>query len=141
MTQNTNITSFQNPAMDVKSTAIVIPCYNEANRLDQDAFLSFLEQTPDTEFLFVNDGSKDETLDVLCEMRDAAPDRITVINLSQNSGKAEAVRQGLIAASEMGATFIGYWDADLATPLDAITDFTRVLSKFPETQVVFGARR
>ena len=141
MTQNTNITWFQNPAIDVQNTVIVIPCYNEANRLDQAAFITFLEQTPDAEFLFVNDGSKDETLDVLCEMRDSAPDQITVINLSQNSGKAEAVRQGLIAASKMGATFIGYWDADLATPLDAISDFTRVLSKFPETQVVFGARR
>ncbi len=141
MTQITNIASFQNPATDVASTAIVIPCYNEASRLDQDAFLTFLEQTADTEFLFVNDGSKDETLDVLYEMRNAAPDRITVINLSKNSGKAGAVRQGLIAAADMGATFIGYWDADLATPLDAISDFTRVLSKFPETQVVFGARR
>ncbi len=141
MTPNSKVTSFQRPQTDVKSTAIIIPCYNEAARLDQAAFLAFLERAPDTEFLFVNDGSKDATLDFLCRMRDATPDQITVIDLEQNSGKAEAVRQGLTAASEKGATFIGYWDADLATPLDAIVDFTRVLAKFPETQVVYGARR
>lgn len=141
MTPNSKVTSFQRPQTDVKSTAIIIPCYNEAARLDQAAFLAFLERAPDTEFLFVNDGSKDATLELLCRMRDATPDQITVIDLEQNSGKAEAVRQGLTAASEKGATFIGYWDADLATPLDAIVDFTRVLAKFPETQVVYGARR
>lgn len=141
MTQKSNVTPLQRPAMEEKRTAIIIPCYNEAERLDQSAFVNFLRESSDTEFLFVNDGSKDATLDKLCQMRDAMPDRITVIDLSQNSGKAEAVRQGMIAASEMGASFIGYWDADLATPLDAISDFARVLAKFPETQVVFGARR
>lgn len=141
MNQNTTVTSFQKPSTNGNSTIVVIPCYNEAERLDQAAFLSFLAETPDTELLFVNDGSKDATLDVLCAMRDAAPDQITVVNLSRNSGKAEAVRQGLIAAADMNAALIGYWDADLATPLDAITDFTRVLSKFAETHVVFGARR
>ena len=89
----------------------------------------------------MNDGSKDATLEALCALRNAMPERITVVDLSKNSGKAEAVRQGLIAATEMSATFVGYWDADLATPLDAIDDFSRVLNKFAETQVVFGARR
>lgn len=64
-----------------------------------------------------------------------------MLDLSRNSGKAEAVRQGLVVAINRGADLVGYWDADLATPLDAIGDFVRVMRKFPETQVVYGARR
>lgn len=122
-------------------TAIVVPCYNEAQRLDQSAFLTYLAASPDTDFVFVNDGSRDATLERLCGLRDAAPDRVTVVDLAQNSGKAEAVRQGLLTAISLDAAFVGYWDADLATPLDAIDDFARVLTRFSETQVVYGARR
>ena len=122
-------------------TLIVVPCYNEAERLNISAFLHYLATSPDVSFIFVNDGSSDATLDRLMELKRCAPDRATILDLSRNSGKAEAVRQGLIAATEMGADLVGYWDADLATPLDAIDDFTRVLNKLGDTQVVYGARR
>lgn len=135
------VEAFPNVASADSRIAIVVPCYNEEKRLDQSAFLTFLGGSAKTDFIFVNDGSGDATLDVLIALRDAAPDRVTVVDLSQNSGKAEAVRQGLLAAIDQRAEFIGYWDADLATPLDAIDDFSRVLSKFAETQVVYGARR
>ena len=42
-------------------TLIVIPCYNECNRLNKEAFFSFVSQNDDIEFLFVNDGSTDTT--------------------------------------------------------------------------------
>ncbi len=135
------LTASTGPRQTLVRTAIVVPCYNEAERLDQGAFLDFLSRSPDTDFVFVNDCSHDATLEALCALRNAMPTRVTVVDLTQNSGKAEAVRQGLIAATDMGASFVGYWDADLATPLDAIDDFSRVLDKFAETQVVFGARR
>jgi hypothetical protein len=57
-------------------------------------------------------------------------------------GKAEAVRRGFLKAIDMTSKSfenIGYWDADLATPLDAITQMTKRL-KSPETLIVFGAR-
>ena len=136
-----NVTAFSDTFAQSSRCAIVVPCYNEAERLDQRAFLSFLDASPATDFIFVNDGSHDKTIDVLLSLRAAAPERVTIVDLSQNSGKAEAVRQGLRTAIGTGAAYVGYWDADLATPLDAIDDFTRVLTKFAETQVVFGARR
>ncbi len=139
--QENAVTAFSNAHSSSGRTAIVVPCYNEEARLDAKAFLTFLGMSSKTDLVFVNDGSRDNTLDVLIALRDAAPGRVTVIDLNRNSGKAEAVRQGLLVATELGAAFIGYWDADLATPLDAIDDFTRVLEKFAETQVVFGARR
>ena len=119
---------------------IVVPCYNEADRLRRDVFLDFVEAHDDFRFLFVNDGSTDSTLDVLSLLEQKYPNRIEVLDLSRNSGKAEAVRQGMLAAIDGGADFAGYWDADLATPLDEIPVFHRILADSPATVLVIGSR-
>lgn len=128
-------------ARTAATVKIVVPCYNEAERLDTGAFINFLQDCPDVDFVFVNDGSADTTLDVLQTIESAFRDRVDVLSLSQNSGKAEAVRQGLLHATTSGASFVGYWDADLAVPLNAIQDFTRIGSRFEDVDVIFGARR
>ena len=47
----------------------------------------------------------------------------------------------MLRAIELGkGGFVGFWDADLATPLDAIPDLLRKLIGHPELQMVFGAR-
>ena len=122
------------------ASTIVVPCYNEAERLNAEAFLAHLAEDRGLTLVMVNDGSRDATLDRLRDLQAAAPGRIEVLDLERNSGKAEAVRQGLRHAVESGATLVGYWDADLATPLDAIGDFARVMTRLPDTQVVYGAR-
>ena len=143
--QTANIKHFPNfireRAISTTTTLIVVPCYNEEKRLKVNSFRSFLKDNADVSFVFVNDGSTDATLARLIELRDTTQERITVINLPENQGKAEAVRQGLMFASGTDADFVGYWDADLATPLDAIQDFNRIMRKFRETAVVYGARR
>lgn len=121
--------------------AIIVPCYNEEKRLNSRAFLDFAERAPNIHLVFVNDGSKDKTLEVLTKLKRAAGMNVTVLSLSKNSGKAEAVRQGLVYASQRGFTFLGYWDADLATPLDAIEDFVKVGRKLDSVDVIFGSRR
>lgn len=131
---------FAPPAPKSAQIAIVVPCYNEAKRLDLAAFAAFLRQTPEVRLIFVNDGSEDETLSVLAVLHEAHPTQVVVLSLSQNSGKAEAVRQGLLYAASGSYAFVGYWDADLATPLDAITDFTRIAQRYAEVEVVYGAR-
>ena len=122
-------------------TAIVVPCYNEADRLDGEVFLKTLAGSPDLSFIFVNDGSTDATLRLLLKLQLANPCRIDVINLRKNAGKAEAVRTGLQHACRIGAEVTGYWDADLATPLSAIADFEVVLDRYADVSVVFGSRR
>lgn len=121
-------------------TAIVVPCFNEEQRLDGAAFLDAVARDPRTEFVFVNDGSRDRTLDRLRELAARCPGRIRWCDLPENRGKAEAVRRGVCTALRDGAEYVGYWDADLATPLDEIPRFREVLDRRPEVQVVIGTR-
>jgi dolichyl-phosphate beta-glucosyltransferase len=122
------------------STLIVIPCYNETGRIALDEFDRFAEAHPSVHFLFVNDGSTDDTLARLRELEASAPGRCSVLDRQPNRGKAEAVRVGMLAAIERGATYAGYWDADLATPLREIPRFVRMLDDHPDREVLFGSR-
>jgi glycosyltransferase involved in cell wall biosynthesis len=125
-------------------TLIVVPCYNEAKRLDTGRFRSFASENASVCFLFVNDGSRDGTGAVLDELAASDPERFRVCHLAENSGKAEAVRQGLLRAlgggDGSGFEYVGYWDADLATPLEAVLTFAAVLDSRPDIDLVCGAR-
>jgi len=118
--------------------AIVIPCYNEAGRIEPSDFERYTAAHPDTRFVFVDDGSTDDTLSVLRGLEEKGCGE--VLALGHNRGKAEAVRQGMLHAFERGAALAGYWDADLATPLSAIDDFAELLHARAGVSVVFGAR-
>ncbi|MFK8003096.1 MAG: glycosyltransferase [Polyangiales bacterium] len=124
--------------------ALIVPCYNEEKRLDQAAFLSALSAQENLRIRFVNDGSRDGTLDVLRELQNVAPPfRVEVLDLPQNVGKAEAVRQGLLHEFDSvspKAEFLGYWDADLATPLEELPTFVSILDERPHTDLVIGSR-
>ena len=90
-------------------TLIVVPCYNEARRLDGAAFEAFLQTTSDVGLCFVDDGSTDDTFTVLTELA-RGYDAVDVHRLERNAGKAEAVRQGILRALEREPEFVGYWD-------------------------------
>lgn len=101
----------------------IVPCYNEANRLPVEKFFHFIEKNDEIFFLFVNDGSGDSTLEVIQRMSEENS-RCLYLDLEHNGGKAEAVRAGMIWAYEnCSAGYIGFWDADLATPLEEIPQF------------------
>src|SRR4051794_16282819 len=119
---------------------VIIPCYNEAARLDAEAFRSFMAANANVQLLFVDDGSGDATLRVLEELTRLDPARMSVLPLSRNGGKAEAVRRGLLEACKSKPTYVGFWDADLATPLDDVLVFMRILDERFDIQMVFGSR-
>ena len=101
-------------------TIVVVPCYNESKRLRQDDFLQYVERYDDVAFLFANDGSRDNTLEVLQALT-AKHERLLMLDIQPNGGKAEAVRKGMLyAAQQFKPQYIAFWDADLATPLDEI---------------------
>jgi len=121
-------------------TVIVVPCFNEANRLAPEAFRDFARDWCLGVFLFVDDGSTDNTLPVLTALQKSAPGSFAVLKLPHNVGKAEAVRQGFLEAFRLTPECVGFWDADLATPLDAVPLFEAVLQDRPQTDIVLGAR-
>ncbi|MBD3673405.1 MAG: glycosyltransferase [Planctomycetaceae bacterium] len=124
----------------MESCAIIVPCYNEEHRFQTDEFEQFLDQDPTCRFVFVNDGSQDQTANVLGAFVERHPDRCQLLDLKQNVGKAEAVRQGILQALQENPTYFGYWDADLATPLEAIPLLRNRLETQPELNMVFGSR-
>ena len=120
---------------------VVVPCFNEAARLQPLRFSEFLAEDDRVDFLFVNDGSRDATLSVLEALRAKHPDRIHVLDKQPNGGKAEAVRSGMLAAIAFeGVAVTGFWDADLATPLEVIPQLLTKLMEDPERQMIFGSR-
>jgi glycosyltransferase involved in cell wall biosynthesis len=100
---------------------LIIPCYNEANRLD---FGELARLPPDVTCLLVDDGSRDDTATMIRQHESAS---LRLLELGQNVGKAEAIRRGMLHARASGllrdAAWVGYWDADLATPLDELDYF------------------
>jgi dolichyl-phosphate beta-glucosyltransferase len=124
----------------MSNAIVVIPCYNEAARLNAAAFRDFARDHDNIQLLFVDDGSADRTRDLLNEVHQSNPARLLVHALPQNLGKAEAVRQGLLAACERRPTYVGFWDADLATPLSDISNFMQLMDERPKIEMVFGSR-
>lgn len=116
----------------------VIPCFNEAARLDLAGFAELLELTS-VSLLFVDDGSTDETLATLAPFARAHEGRVRVLSLAANGGKGEAVRAGLRDALEAGASLVGYADADLATPPDELARLAR-FALDSHADVVMGSR-
>jgi len=123
----------------VRKTRLVIPCYNEALRLNPEAFLFALSNDSDLSFLFVNDGSTDNTVPLLEALKKKNPAQIEIMNLEKNAGKAEAVRRGVLASLEESFDNVGYWDADLATPLAEVKGFCDLLNR-PDVDMAIGSR-
>jgi len=121
---------------------LVIPCFNEAQRLKLDTFRIYLKENPTHRFLFIDDGSTDSTASILQKFCSEEKQAET-LSLTHNFGKAEAVRKGVMTvllAREAHPLFVGYWDADLSTPLSEISHFLDVLHKQLNIQLVTGAR-
>jgi dolichyl-phosphate beta-glucosyltransferase len=120
--------------------ALVVPCHNEAGRLDPDAFLQFVATHAGVHLVLVDDGSVDGTGEILERMRAAAPAAVTTLRHSPRRGKGESVRVGILAGVERQARLVGFFDADLSTPLAAIDDFLTVLRLRPNVEFVLGSR-
>lgn len=129
-----------NQRIQKKIVGVVIPCYYEEARLKADTFKSFVSQNLGYHLLFVNDGSKDNTLVVLNYLSKGREDYISVYNCAQNGGKAEAVRQGTLhMLKDKQLDYIGYLDADLSTNFQDFDDLVQTISA-SEFKIVGGSR-
>jgi dolichyl-phosphate beta-glucosyltransferase len=121
---------------------LVVPCYNEEKRLDLAAFEEGAQG--EIQILFVDDGSKDRTVEVIQKFIQNRSN-MHVHRCPKNGGKAAAVREGMLHAIAhpvlSKATWIGFWDADLATPLWEVPNMVQY-SDFYNQQVdsIWGSR-
>ncbi|WP_299114504.1 glycosyltransferase [uncultured Winogradskyella sp.] len=123
-----------------RCVGVVIPCYNEEERLLSDEFLSFVNQNSGYHLCFVNDGSKDNTLQVLKNLQKGRKDFITVYDCEKNGGKAEAVRLGMLhMAQKDDLDYIGFLDADLSTDLADFDDLVKTIEN-SNFKIVSGSR-
>jgi dolichyl-phosphate beta-glucosyltransferase len=119
---------------------LIIPCFNEARRLD---FGRLSSLPPGVVALLVDDGSSDATFELA---KGHESGTLRVLRLPRNVGKAEAVRQGVLHARAAGlldgADWVGYWDADLATPLSEIPHLLAYAAAQPDGRVdaILGSR-
>ena len=90
---------------------LVVPCFNEAKRLDQSRILSYTS-TLQCNVLLVNDASTDTTQNLIDVIVRSSNGTVHSLVQTRNSGKAEAVRAGLLSAINYGASIVGYTDAD-----------------------------
>lgn len=121
--------------MQLLKRTIVIPCYNEAYRFPYEKYKSFLQEN-NFYTIFVNDGSTDTTNEVLRNLAQEVPDYVEVIELPINSGKAEAVRQGIMKALET-SQFVAFIDADEAVSLLELKTMFTEIEKY---NFIFGSR-
>ena len=116
---------------------IVIPFYNEVVRIKSEDFYQIFNGFSLYNFLLVDDGSSDKTIDILEEFQ-LKFSNVNVFKLDKNVGKAEAIRSAVLSLSE--ADYISYFDADLATPFSELDKLIQFSVQNPKYKMVMGAR-
>lgn len=125
-----------------KCIGVVIPCYNEEDRLLSEEFSNFVRKNLGYHLCFVNDGSTDNTLEILNTLSIGRESHISVFNCTKNRGKAEAVRQGVLYltnTSDLDLDYIGFLDADLSTSLKDFDDLVETLNTH-SYKIISGSR-
>lgn len=118
----------------MNSLSIVIPAYNEAKRLPatvRDVLNYVVNQPYDTEIIVVDDGSQDQTGQLIQSLYPS----VTVLLLGKNMGKGEAMRRGFFSAT---GEYVLFTDADGSTPMSEFEKMKPFLDRF---SVIIGSRR
>ena len=124
---------------------IVVPCYNEEEVLEEttkrlknklEVLIKNKKVSEDSRVMYVNDGSKDKTWDIIKEIHKKEK-LFTGISLSRNRGHQNALLGGLMTAKEYADVIISM-DADLQDDINAIDG---MLKKYQEgNDIVYGVR-
>jgi dolichyl-phosphate beta-glucosyltransferase len=125
--------------MTTAHVAWVVPCFDEAARIDVQAFVALADESTPASLVFVDDGSRDRTLAILRDVAQQRPAQVEVIALPTNQGKAEAVRRGLLHGLARGAGIVGYVDADLSTPPRELHRLA-ALARAGDCDILMGSR-
>lgn len=121
------------------AVSIVVPCFNEAEniKLFHDAISKIFQELPyHLELIYVNDGSKDDTLAEMKKMQAMDEDHVHYLSFSRNFGKEAAIYAGLNNAT---GEFVGLMDVDLQDPPEMIPEMLKGI--VDDNYDVVGCRR
>lgn len=122
--------------MDKIKLSIILPAYNEAKKI-KNSFLQlekfFSQKNYEMEYIFVEDGSSDETLEILKETERTHANVRLFIN-KRNMGKGASIKRGMLEAKGDYALFM---DIDMSTPLETFNEFERYLKDY---DIIIGSR-
>ena len=123
----------------MQKVAIIIPCYNEERRLNYKNIEPLLLNST-IDVYFANDGSKDNTLEIINSIIANQKQRLHLINFTENSGKANTIFKAINQIHQQDKyDFIGYFDADFSTPSDEIIRLVDEISK-RKCEFLIGSR-
>lgn len=118
--------------------SIIVPCYNEEEMIP--IFFKEVEKVKvplEIEYIFVNDGSSDNTLQEMKKVYNQAKDRVRYISFSRNFGKEAAMYAGLKAST---GDYVVTMDVDLQDPPELLPDMIKILNEDKNIDCV-GTRR
>ena len=122
---------------------VVVPCYNVSQRLDINYWSDILKDLEELDifFTFVDDGSKDNTLALLNELK--IFNNVEVLALKNNIGKANAIREGFTSALSKNEAFstLGFIDCDSAfSKAEVVMTLISFADNFQEFDAIFLSR-
>lgn len=118
--------------------SVIVPCYNEEKRFNTgfDHYFTFLQKQKYVwELIFVNDGSKDKTLDLIKKNSTKSPN-IKIVTYQKNHGKGYAICEGVKNAK---GKYILFTDLDHSVPVETINSFFSYFER--GFDAVIGSRR
>ena len=115
--------------------SLIVPCFNEQDNIFPfaRAVAEVFPDPSDYEIVFVNDGSKDKTLQNLKELHRQSQQNIRVVSFSRNFGKESAIYAGL---QHCDGEYISLIDADLQQDPAIVKQMTEILDAEPDTDCV-----
>ena len=128
--------SFEVSKEDKKSTYVILPAFNEATRI-QTVLESIAEKGYN--MIVVNDGSSDNTLDVIKQTKQKYPDQIHIFSLIINRGVGVATQTGFDAVFQFDAKYVVSMDSDGQHSADDLDNVIKPLVS-GEAQAVIGVR-
>jgi len=131
MSRSKKITTFP------KSLSIIIPLYNEVERFPQNFKIcqKYYREYPNWEFIFINDGSIDQTKNLVQQAIKEYP-RMKLVSYSKNQGKGYALKQGVSVAKK---PFVLITDIDFSTPLSELKLFYPFIQAGAD--IIIGTRK
>lgn len=116
--------------------SLVIPCYNEQDNVEifyNTAVSTYKDKGFDYELIFVNDGSRDDTMAKLRQIYALSNENVKVVGFSRNFGKESAIYAGL---KESRGDMVCLIDADMQQRPELVLDMMKVLDEKPDYDAV-----